>query len=93
MLAHRGLEDDGWATVEGEYVMSWLSQNWVWVVVGLGVLWFLMRSGHRGGGVGGSGCGGSGSGNQRSQRPGSDQTPGGPNGQADETRGRRRGGC
>jgi hypothetical protein len=28
--------------------MEWLSQNWIWVVVGIGVVWLLSRSGHGG---------------------------------------------
>jgi len=35
--------------------MEWLSQNWIWVVVGMGVVWLLTR-GHHGGLMGG-GCG------------------------------------
>ena len=28
--------------------MEWLSQNWIWVVVGIGVVWLLLRSRHGG---------------------------------------------
>lgn len=35
--------------------MSWLAQNWVWVLIGIAIAWFMFRGGHaRGhGGLGG----------------------------------------
>ena len=42
--------------------MSWLGENWGWVLIGFAVLYFITRAGHRGGGMGGFGgvgCGGS----------------------------------
>lgn len=48
--------------------MSWLSQNWIWIVVGIAIAWYLMsrgahaHGGHMGGGLlGGMGHGGHGS--------------------------------
>jgi hypothetical protein len=35
--------------------MEWLSQNWIWVVAGIGVVWLLSRSRH-GGLMGGCGA-------------------------------------
>jgi YHS domain-containing protein len=39
--------------------MNWLAQNWVWVVLGVGIAWFVLRGGH-GGLLGGLGHGGHG---------------------------------
>jgi len=41
--------------------MEWLSQNWIWVVVGIGLVWLLSRSRH-GGLMGGCGAHGAGHG-------------------------------
>ena len=35
--------------------MEWLSQNWIWLVVGIGVVWLLSRGRH--GGLMGGCCG------------------------------------
>lgn len=35
--------------------MEWLSQNWIWLVLGVGVVWLLSRSRH-GGMMGGCGA-------------------------------------
>lgn len=35
--------------------MEWLSQNWIWLVVGVGVVWLLARGRH--GGLLGGCCG------------------------------------
>ena len=44
--------------------MNWLAQNWVWVLIGIAVAWFLLRgsshSGRHGGLLGGLGHGGHG---------------------------------
>lgn len=46
--------------------MNTLSQNWVWILIGLGVLVFLFRGGHRGlGGFGHGGFGHAGHGHGR----------------------------
>lgn len=62
--------------------MSWLAQNWVWVVVGAAIAWFALRGrlgghagGHGGGVLGGMGHGGHGGGHgghgdQPAPRPG-----------------------
>ena len=52
--------------------MSWLAQNWVWVVIGVAIAWFALRGGlgrlgghaggHGGGTLGGMGHGGHGGG-------------------------------
>ena len=51
--------------------MSWLAQNWVWVVIGAAIAWFALRgglgrlgghAGAHGGGLGGVGHGGHGGG-------------------------------
>ena len=52
--------------------MSWLAQNWVWVVIGVAIAWFALRGGlgrlgghaggHGGGTLGGMGHGGHGAG-------------------------------
>ncbi|OGA68302.1 MAG: hypothetical protein A3G81_02785 [Betaproteobacteria bacterium RIFCSPLOWO2_12_FULL_65_14] len=61
--------------------MSWLAQNWVWVVVGIAIAWFFFRGrlggllespggygGHHGGGLGGHGSAhGGGAGAQEAQ--------------------------
>lgn len=51
--------------------MSWLAQNWVWVVIGVAIAWFALRGrlgghagGHGGGVLGGMGHGGHGGGGQ-----------------------------
>ena len=64
--------------------MTWLTENWIWIVLGLGVVFMLLRGGHHGhggmvdhsyGGHGGIGHGGStapddsGYGGDRSQHP------------------------
>jgi len=41
--------------------MDWLSQNWIWVALAIGVAFFFLRGGH-GGGFGRSGHGGHGGG-------------------------------
>lgn len=40
--------------------MTWISQNWIWIVVGIALAWFLMRRGMgvHGGHMGGDGAGG-----------------------------------
>jgi YHS domain-containing protein len=53
--------------------MDWLSQNWIWVAVGIGVTWYLLRGnlgghGARHGGLMGMGHGG-GSGGGDTDRP------------------------
>ncbi len=35
--------------------MSWLAQNWIWVVVAIGIAWFFLRSGRAHGHAGGAG--------------------------------------
>jgi len=35
--------------------MQWLAQNWIWLVLAAGALWFFSR-GHRGGMMGGCGA-------------------------------------
>lgn len=44
--------------------MDWLSQNWIWVALAIGVAFFFLRGGHggHGGGFGRSGHGGHGGG-------------------------------
>lgn len=57
--------------------MSWLTQNWVWVVIGVAIAWFALRGGlgrlgghaggHGGGTLGGMGHGGHGG--ETAERP------------------------
>ncbi len=42
--------------------MQWLEQNWLFVLLGAGVIFFMMRGGGMGCGMGGSGHGGHGDG-------------------------------
>ena len=35
--------------------MNWLAQNWVWILLAVGVVWFLSRGGLAGCGMGGHG--------------------------------------
>ena len=37
--------------------MNWLAQNWVWIVVGVGLIWMMRRGGMAGCGMGHSGHG------------------------------------
>lgn len=37
--------------------MSWLTQNWVWIVVAIGLIWMMRRGGMPGCGMGHSGHG------------------------------------
>ncbi|MBI2958813.1 MAG: DUF2933 domain-containing protein [Betaproteobacteria bacterium] len=50
--------------------MEWLSQNWVWLALGVGVLLFMMRRG--GQGSQGSCCGGHAKSDKRPQDEGRD---------------------
>lgn len=70
--------------------MNLLSQNWGWVVLGLGVVFFFSRAGHRGGGMGG--CGGSNR-SDGSQSTSPSASSGTSAREESEARPRRRGGC
>src|SRR6266545_4761048 len=60
-------------------IMNWLSQNWVWIVVGIGLIWLMRRGGMAGCGMGHAhhGAGGSGTqpGSPPSEKPGSSNDP------------------
>ena len=32
---------------EGDLIMEWLTTNWIWLVLGLGIAWFFFRGGMR----------------------------------------------
>ena len=44
-----GVKGDGPSTAMVEQIMNWLSQNWLWVVLGLGALWWFLSRGGLGG--------------------------------------------
>jgi hypothetical protein len=53
-----------YATLSGE-IMEWLSQNWIWLALGIGVV-FMMSRGAKGGGC----CGGHGADQGKPGKPG-----------------------
>ena len=57
--------------------MNWLAQNWVWIVVGIALIWMVRR-----GGMAGCGMGHSGHGSDQGKDTASAQRPAEPAGKA-----------
>lgn len=53
--------------------MNWLAQNWVWIVVGIGLIWMMRRGGMAGCGMGHAHHGG---GSSRTEPPPSEKEAG-----------------